>query len=152
MTQTQRDRILELSQQNKGRITPDIVVADAKQKASPLHSMFDWNIRKAAEKYWIATAREIIASVRVTETQERSIITRVAFARDSTVPGNKQGYVQLATIRDKKAEARETIGYEFDRAVAAMNRAREVADVLGQSDLIDSLIRQLLMGREKIAA
>ena len=53
----------KLRLRNKGRLTPDIVVADATRPRSPLHGMFEWNVKRAAAQHWLERARYIIRSV-----------------------------------------------------------------------------------------
>ena len=52
MTPEQREavkkRLIEIEEANGGRLTPDAVVRDAKRKDSPLHSCFEWDVKKAA--------------------------------------------------------------------------------------------------------
>ena len=48
-----------------GAIKPAAVVAEARPKASPLHSLFTWDNSKAAELYRLDEARNIIRSVRI---------------------------------------------------------------------------------------
>lgn len=47
-------------------VTPKAVVEDARSASSPLHSFFEWNNGKAAEKYRLEQARHLIRSVVVT--------------------------------------------------------------------------------------
>jgi hypothetical protein len=48
-----------------GHLTPTIVVTAAKDKKSPLHKHFEWNDTKAAAKYRLWQARQLIMSVEV---------------------------------------------------------------------------------------
>jgi hypothetical protein len=48
-----------------GRLTPIIVVTAAQDKKSPLHKHFEWNDTKAAAKYRLWQARQLIMSVEV---------------------------------------------------------------------------------------
>lgn len=36
-----------------GRLTPEIVVSDARKKDSPLNGYFEWDIKKAAQRDWL---------------------------------------------------------------------------------------------------
>ena len=56
-----------------GRLTPALVVRDARSKSSPLHNEFDWSVKSAAKKHWLATARRIINSITVAVTVSSSI-------------------------------------------------------------------------------
>lgn len=57
------ERLEEIAAANEGLISPQAVVDDARQKASPLHGAFEWNVRKAAEAHWISRAQQIIRCV-----------------------------------------------------------------------------------------
>ncbi len=49
----------------RGRLTPDDVLAVARDENHPLHNRFEWNDSTAAEAYRRAQAQELIRSVRV---------------------------------------------------------------------------------------
>lgn len=46
-------------------ITPADVVKEAKKKSSPMHSFFEWDVKKAATQRWLEQARDIIQAVKV---------------------------------------------------------------------------------------
>ncbi|MER9710166.1 hypothetical protein NKJ13_07840 [Mesorhizobium sp. M0174] len=52
-----------LRQQFKGELTPQDVVADARNGNSPLHSFFEWDDSVAAEAHRLSQARGLIRSV-----------------------------------------------------------------------------------------
>lgn len=47
-------------------LTPELVVAEARRKTSPLHSYFEWDDAKAANLYRLKQAGEILRSITVT--------------------------------------------------------------------------------------
>lgn len=51
-----------------GRLTPKLVLREARRASHPLHGQFIWDNDDAAERYRVLQARELIASVRVTYT------------------------------------------------------------------------------------
>lgn len=67
--QTAGERLAELRAQY-GAITPAIVLADAKSKDSPLHPAFEWDNKKAADKYRLQQASYIIRSIKVLHTPD----------------------------------------------------------------------------------
>jgi hypothetical protein len=70
---------------NNGRLTPDMIVAEAQPKASPLHDAFEWNDTRAARLYRKDQASHMIRSievVRVVEGQEKPIRAFVSVMRD----------------------------------------------------------------------
>lgn len=43
-----------------GRLLPEQVVKAAREKDHPLHRRFDWNVKKAAMRWWLEQARDVI--------------------------------------------------------------------------------------------
>lgn len=127
-----------------GRLTPDEVVADARQPDSPLHPLFEWNVRKAAHAHWIERARELIRYVKVQIITSKRETTRIvpAFVRDPSMPADKQGYRHIAKVRDDKEVAREVVLNECRAVLAALERAKLVADALDMSPAVDDLIER----------
>jgi hypothetical protein len=64
LTQAQLQRIRAL-ESKAGRLSARRLLVDAKDRRSPLHSLFNWNLRQVAEKAWLHRAREIIGAVRI---------------------------------------------------------------------------------------
>ena len=63
---TAADAVRKLAEKHGGTITPEIVLADAKRKGSPLHAFFTWEDGKAAEKYRLHEASMLIRRIKVT--------------------------------------------------------------------------------------
>lgn len=135
-----------------GRLTPETVLRDAKRKESPLHSSFEWDDKKAAHQHRLDTARELIRGVRLITTTETINLKSIVFVRDPRRAANDAGYVRACDLSRDAAASRAAVLVEFDRAVSAMQRARDVAGMVGQTALIDKLIETLLAGKAKIAA
>jgi hypothetical protein len=49
-----------------GSPTAEQIVETAKDAESPLHELFDWNLKSAAHQYWLATAQLIARNITVT--------------------------------------------------------------------------------------
>jgi hypothetical protein len=124
-----KQRLEELARENRGRLTPAIVIADAKSPASPLHGHFTWDIKRAAWQCWVEQARELIRSVRVeVHTQTHTIMApRYVHSQGGKGPG----YGEAAVLRTSRTIAREAFQYEIERAVGTLERAYEVAAALG---------------------
>ena len=56
------ERLDHLTQTN-GRLTPNLVVADAQPADAPLHAVFEWNDIRAGDAYRLWQARQLIAAV-----------------------------------------------------------------------------------------
>jgi hypothetical protein len=138
------DAIREL--ERRGRVTPDRVIEAARDPASPLHRLFNWNIEQAALEHWRQTAREIINRVTVVIRTEKIVLKCPAYVRDPAMPPRQQGYVAVSRLRSDEEMSREAIIQEFSRAHAHLQRAREIAVGLGQGEVVD----QLIEGVEKI--
>lgn len=61
------ERLAELSEQNNHRLTPRIVLEDARPPESPLHPCFEWDDVRAAELHREDQARNVIRSIRVSQ-------------------------------------------------------------------------------------
>ena len=133
-------RLEELAATNEGRITPAMVVEDARKDDSPLHDKFNWNIEEAAMSHWLSTARAIIRSVRVIVRTSKSIVRAPFYVRDPDAARNEQGYVALTSVRGHEDQAREVLVTQFSRAAAALRRAHEVAAVLELTDEVEGLL------------
>lgn len=137
-----KERLEMLAASNGGNLTPDVVVADAKDPKSPLHDQFTWDVKKAAAEHWIHQARELIRSVRIEVRTETHVIRAPRYVHDPKA-GREQGYAELTTMRSSKDIAREALQHELDRALAALERAQEVATVLGLQGEIARFLNSL---------
>lgn len=142
------DRIRWLEKKH-GYLTPDMLVEDAREAGSPLHSEFDWDLDSAAHAYWLYQARGLIRSVKVLVTTETLTISTVAYVRDPTKCA-EQGYLSVARIRNDKDLARAALVDEFKRISAALQRAQRLAIAFGIEDEIDAMSRNLQRVRRNV--
>lgn len=133
----------EIADRSGGRLTPDVVVSEAKNPKHPLHDYFTWDDSEAAHLHRIHEARSLIRSVRVQFETEERIISTVAYVRDPEKEHNEQGYVSIVKLRTEEDNAREAVITEFSRVTAALTRAKSVAAVLNLSDEIKILIERV---------
>lgn len=155
MTKEQREavrvRLAEIELANGGRLTPSAVVADAKAADSPLHAHFEWNVKKAAEAYWIEQARQLITSVRVVYKTDTTAVKAVYYVRDPSATLGEQGYVSTATLRTDADMAREALIAEFTRVADMLRRARELAVALDAAEDVEALIKSVIGLRQRFA-
>ena len=57
------ERLEQIRVAHAGRLTADMVVADAKPKRSPLHKSFEWDDTKAASRYRLVQAGDLIRAI-----------------------------------------------------------------------------------------
>lgn len=66
-----REQLQAVYDRNGGRLTPQILVAEARDENHPLHDhIFDRPVAEAAEVYYLHRAHELIRSVRVVYTED----------------------------------------------------------------------------------
>ena len=104
-----RMRLMEIEAANKGVLTPDAVIEDAKDPESPLHDQFEWDTDKAAYRYWVDQARSLITSVKVVETIEKRKVSTVYYVRNPQADSDEQGYVSVTTLKSDEDLARSDL-------------------------------------------
>jgi hypothetical protein len=149
LTRSQIARIKDL-ENARGQVTPRAVVTDAKRKNSPLHKLFDWNIKNAAEKWWDHRAREILGAVPAYEIEHHEYTLKPSplYIKDTTVNG--QGYISMVSLRNDPINARESLIYTLEVAAGHLRRALDLAEPLGLSGEIDHLLEQVA-GVQRVA-
>ena len=139
-------RLDALAEALDGKLTPDAVVDDAKNPASPLHPFFEWNDAKAAEEHRRYQARKLM-TLRVVCRTEKTAVSSVRYVRDPEA-GKGQGYVSVFKLKTDKAKALDALRAEFDRVLHVLERTRSIAAVLGLEDELESLIQKALAVRQ----
>lgn len=147
-----RLRLEAIENANAGRLTPDAVLADARDPESPLHDQFEWDKDKASQAYWIEQARELITSVRVIVKTETTTVRSVYYVRDPSAEHDEQGYVSVKRLRTDADMAREALVAEFSRVADMLRRAREMAVVLEMQGEVDELVTGIVGIRQRIEA
>lgn len=140
LTDTQIERVKMLEGVG-GVLTPDAVVADAKQEDSPLHDLFEWDVAKAAEARWLDTARIIIRTVTVVITTTTATMKVPYYTRDPDVKG--QGYRSVEALRVDPVSARQALIDDLKRAAGCLARSQRVAAALNLSDELDELVHRI---------
>lgn len=140
LTQAQLQRIRALESKG-GRISAKRVLEDARKKSSPLHSLYDWNIKDAAYKWWLQRTRLIIASVTMQETTTHSVLKAPAYVVDTSTKGG--GYRSVVALRDDKSQAVQSLLYTLETAAGHLRRAYDLAASLGLEHQIDDLLLQV---------
>lgn len=140
LTEAQRAR-LKVIESKEGRLLPSLVVADAKSKTSPLHDLFEWDLRTAAAICWTQRAREIIAAGAFIVTTTETTVSSPIYVRDPDAKG--EGYRAVTSLREDPEAARESLIYTLTIAAGHIRRALDLAQALGLEDEVDALMRQI---------
>ena len=153
-TKAQREviekQLQELADSNGGRLTPYIVIEDARHKDSPLHGEFEWDVKKAAAAHWIKQARDLIASVTIVIHTTRVDIRSPAYIRDPNCASHEQGYIEVARLRTDSDASREALIAEFSRVGDLLRRARILAVALDMENDVRRIIDGVMELRERL--
>jgi hypothetical protein len=116
------------------------VVEAARSRSSPLHKLFDWNIKKAAEEWWLQRGRVILGAVEIHVTTKRFSYKTSAYMRDTTA---KEGYRSVVALKADTVNARESLIYTLETAAGHLRRALDLAVPLGLSREVDDLLQRI---------
>lgn len=134
----------ELAEAHGGRLTPDLVVATARaKKGSYLHAQFQWDVKKAAEQYWLDQARALIRRVRVEVTIHEEVVVVPQFVRDPLKDPSDQGYASITIVKQDQSQAEIAILHEFAMAQAYLERAQALAKVLKMEEAVEEVVTQV---------
>jgi hypothetical protein len=148
LTQERKRQLLEdIAQRNGGVLRPEDIVREAASSAHELHDVFEWDDLKAAHEHRVEQARTLVRSVRVVVTTEKKQVEVVYYVRDPRLPTEQAGYIALPKLQMDAEIARQAIAAEFNRSLAALRRARDLAIALGADAKVDSIIESI----EKLA-
>jgi len=125
------DSELELIYGNHGTLDPATVVAFARaNRSSALHGRFDWDNTRAAEKYRLWQARDLITEVEVTHADGRA---RQCYVSLMTMRG-RGGYrsmVDVLSVADERAQLLAMALSELERTTAKYRDLVELAKTRG---------------------
>ena len=135
-------------ERERGELTPDRVVREAKKKSSPLHRYFTWDDGRAADLQRLAEARFLIRSIEVTVIvgpKKKEVITR-AFA-NLRPQGARDTMPYLSSVRVlRDAELRERwVSLALGEAESWMARYQHLNE-------LSSVFRAVERARERIAS
>jgi hypothetical protein len=135
--------LAELEQGDYG-LTAEAVIEAARKPSSPLHRLFEWDVKRAAYQHWLVQAREVIGTYKVTTVTSTTTYKVPFYAHNPKAPAGQQGYVTVDQMRTDADLAHEHLVAEFTRVRSALDRARGYAVTLGRSQEIDGLIEQVV--------
>ena len=121
------EHIDKLTQEHDGEITPDIVVADARDKNSPIHPCFEWDNKTAADEHRKHQARVLMASITIeVKKVDGSKITVPKFVniridKDNTFTRSNLHTVKSSYVTIETAMSNENIrSHVIQKAIAEM--------------------------------
>ena len=108
-------------EKEKGSLTPEMVVDESREEDAPLHPVFEWNDRKAAERYRIVQAGSLIRNVTVKIEEVPRMEPVRAFVNVAPVGKRKGVFVSIKNAMTDE-DGRETV---VARAMAELERVKE---------------------------
>lgn len=140
-------RLERIARRNGGILTPDAVIEDAQDKASPLHDQFTWDDTEAAKQWRLEQARSLIRSVKIEiKTDERTVST-VRYIRNPEASHREQGYADVTHLRTREDLAREALRRELAAAKALFERCESLAEAFQMQEEVIEL-RNRIVGME----
>lgn len=144
-------RLEALRAANNDVLTPEAIVQDARNPSSPLHSLFDWNVERAAHAYWVQRARQIMRTVTLkSKVSEHKFVEVPAYVRDPRQPHSVQGYIHIETAKSDQQLARDIIASEMAYAQQATRRAMNVSSVLNFTDDLQDISDRIEVVRDRV--
>lgn len=146
---------LRALEDDRGRLSPEIVVKAAENPESPLHQYFEWDDAKAARIHRLEQARRLIRVVLYEFKEDKHVLTTVAYVKDPQSKGQEQGYVSLEQIRSEPENAQAMIDTELERVLYTLGRVESLARAMKMQDavaLVAKQIRALKARFQKMAA
>ena len=122
--------------EKEGRLNAQELVDVSRDKNAPLHDLFEWDDKIAAEKYRYVQAQEIIRSIVVRQT-DKPITTR-AFSSIS----NRQ-YVSTTNALSREDTRRVILNNAMNELRAFKNKYRSLQELVGVINAIDELEREM---------
>jgi hypothetical protein len=119
-----------------GVLYPEIVRDDAKRIDSPLHNLYDWDVAKAADAWWLERTRELIRQLPYVDggpiiDHGLYVVPADVYVKDPDVSWQQSGYRQLKDIYTQPVSSRRALMAELKRVRGYLLRARGIADSLG---------------------
>ena len=150
LTQQQQDAIEQIRTKNGGVLLPSHVVKEAKKKSSPLHSLFEWDDKRAAELHREQVAREVIRAVKVEYSIETISYATPRYVESPNKENGAAGYSDVDDVGSDMESARKALDAELARIIGNINRAYALAERWGCLDEMEKLERLCQRIREKV--
>ena len=138
-----RQALEQIAQEGGGILHAENVVRAAEDLGSVLHDRFEWDDSIAAHAHRLNQARTLIRSVKVEISTSVRKIETVFYVSDPAQNSNEGGYVSIASLGTDRERAEVAIAREFERALSALTRARDIAIACGADAGVDDAVRRV---------
>ena len=134
--QTAGERLEAIRTKHKGRLTPQLVLTDARPKRSPLHSAFEWDDSAAADAYRLDQARYMIRSITVVI--ENSPVVR-AFVHVTQNTDDEKTYTHIVAAMESPQLREQVVADAKAEMVRWRKRYANLKEFTSVFDAIDDL-------------
>ena len=145
---------IELLESKYGKITPQIVLSDAKKKASPLHDGFEWDDSIAAEQHRLDQARFILRQIVIVtsdeDDEEPTAIRAFVSVLDSSEEG-KSVYMPIGTAMENADTRQQILEKAYKELQEWGNRYKAFKEFSGVRKAIVS-IKHIVASEEAVTA
>lgn len=145
-------KYLQKLEKKNGKLTPGIVVENARPENSPIHSYFEWDDDAAADKYRLWQARQLIARVYIIndpkDEEDKLVKVRVFHSidvsDDEEADENRQymNIVKIMSDDQLKEKLLEDALRDASFFMAKYNTLKELEPLMAE-------IRKLVKGKKK---
>jgi hypothetical protein len=120
-----------IAEEHGGILQPSDVVESAKDKASPIHSKFEWDDNEAAGKYRLWQARQLISvTVEYIGSDKNAPVSRVFVSL--TTDRNEGGYRSIESVMGDRVSRQRLLNdamEEMDRFQKKYESLKELSEV-----------------------
>lgn len=119
--------------EQRGDISPQVIVEESENDDAPLHGLFEWDDRKAASQWRFQQARVIIANVVKVGDGEKSDGVR-AFVHVKT------GYQPLSVVLESPEKTDELLAQAKRELRSFQMKYRQLSELAGVMESIDEVL------------
>lgn len=119
----------------EGKIQPKNVVERARPKRSPLHGAFDWDDKRAAEKFRIEQARDLIRSIGVVVSKNNKPKIVHFFVHVPPAENEESGYVNVEHAVANPAQYARALNHLFTMVEKLEAAVEELQDAAGKAGI-----------------
>lgn len=147
------ERLAQLAADNNNRLTPRMVVDDARPVESPLHPCFEWDDLRAAECYREDQARQVIRSIRIAQNNtggDARVMRAYVNIVEQVGQDAQHAYMSLAAVLADDVLRQQLLIKARADLIAFKQRYSEFAELASVAD--DALEQIDLLAAETTAA
>ncbi len=133
-----KHHLQSLCDSHGGKLTPELVLDDARSESSPIHRLFEWDDTAAAHNFRLLQAAELIrrvkVRVRISETETRSVraFVNIANPADNALIDRRRVYVPIVDAM-RAEHTRSQVIDALHREVLEWKRRAEAYEIFAET-------------------